>query len=751
MFNRFSLRSYVVSVLLLLLSLSLAMAQRPKVGLTLAGGGAKGLAHIGILKAIDSAGLKIDYLTGTSMGAVVGSLYAAGYSGKDIEKIAYEIDWGNLFSNNPQFRDVALREKDEFGSYLLEVPFKGFRPDLNSGLIDPEGVWVEFLKALYPVYRVKNFHKLNIPFECVATDLETGEAVVLSTGELVPAVRSSMAIPSVFTPIAYQNRILVDGGLVQNFPVSQAKKMGADYLIGVNLYSGLMKRHQFKSALNVMDQITSFVDAADEEAQKKLCDLLISPPIGDYTAASFSDYKDIIRIGNDVGKMMYPKFKQLADSLNAIQPIDYDPYSRLNPVPSVVLDDIEVVGISTTTRKQLLDNMALKVGKSYSPRKLSEALKRAYASLEYKYIYYELYPSILDNHATIRIVAEEYSPSWVKAGLFYNSFLGAAVNLNYTLRNYRNSNSRTMIKLSVGDNFDVLAQSRFLFGQKNKNQLQLELRHTKIDLPLYEGTKRLYEYSTSHNKADLSFTHYWSNLSSIAAGISTNYMSYSPNIASLIRYSGGESNFYAYIKQQTNTLDRKVMPTRGVNSKFEGGVVFGRSLDRNPSESMTDADIILLKLKAREYFRFSYNMMAFVPISVRSSLLIEAQLGALADFSGLSFSEFFLGGDHSLFRNHISFVGLRDAQVITSSYGSALIGWQTNILSNLYLQAKANYGVYDFVRRNETLFSPKITKHIWGFGLTAGYFVSKWPISASVSYSPEMNKVCGSFTLGYAF
>ena len=728
----------------------LSYAQRPKIGLTLSGGGAKGLAHIGILKAIDSAGLKVDYITGTSMGAVVGSLYAAGYSGKAIEKIANEIDWNTLFTNNPQYSDVALREKDEFGSYLLEVPIKGFKPALNSGLMDPEGVWIEFLKVLYPVYRIKNFHKLDIPFECIATDLETGKPVVLSTGEIVQAIRSSMAIPSVFTPIAYQDRVLVDGGLVQNFPVSQAKKMGADYVIGVSLYSGLLKRDQFKSALNVMDQITSYVDAEDEVKQKSMCDLLIMPPIGDYNAASFSDYKEILRLGNEVGEMMYPKFKHLADSLNSIQHIDYDPYTRLRPEPSVVLDEIEVVGIGQTTRKQLLDNMALKVGKSYSARKLSDALKRAYASLDYKYIYYELHPTSVANHAKIRIVAEEYSSTWIKVGLFYNSFLGTAVNMNYTIRNFRNTNSRTMAKISIGDSFDGLFQSRLLFGQKNKNQVQAELRLTNIDLPLYSGTKRLYVYNTSYNKFDLSYTWYMTNTASVGGGVAFNYMNYSPDIAADIRYRGGESHFYGHINQYTNTLDRRYFPTKGLISKLELGYVFGRDIYKHLSKSMTTYDSILLTMKSRPYYKLSYEATLYTPISSKVSMFWETQLGAQFNFSGLYFSEYFLGGDQSLFQNHMNFAGLKDAQIITSSLASIHWGVQANIFNNLYLQGKVNYGVYDFVE-NKTLTFDLKSQHMWGVGASVGYFISKWPIHLSFSYSPEMNRLYSSFSLGYAF
>ncbi len=741
---------HVSVTILLFLLVHLSFGQRPKVGLTLSGGGAKGLAHIGILKAIDSAGLKINYLTGTSMGAVVGSLYAAGYSGKDIERIAQGIDWNTLFSNSPKYKDIALREKDEFGGYLLEVSLHGLKPAPSSGFIDPQTVWVEFLKHLYPVYAVKDFHQLNIPFECIATDLETGKPVVLNTGELVPSIRSSMAIPSFITPVSYQGKVLVDGGLVQNFPVRHAKKMGATYLIGVSLYPGLMDRHAIKSALNVMDQVTSYVDAADEIEEKAMCDLLILPPIGDYNAASFGDAKDIIRIGNQMGEMMYPTFKHLADSLNAIEPIAYNPYTRLNPVPSVTIDSIEVVGISETTRKQLLDNMSILVNKTYTARKLSEALKRAYASLDYKFIYYELYPMQIPNHVKIKVIAEESGSSWVKVGLLYNSFLGTAINLNYTIKNYRKTNSRSMVKLSLGDNFDGLLQSRLLYGLKNKNQLQGELRVTDLKIPIYNGAQKMYVYNTSFNRIDFSYIRYFDSYSGIGGGFSFKHMTYSPDIASDLRHSGNESHLFAYIRQINNSLNRKLFPTQGFVSNFEAGYVFGRNVYHRNSTDVTSTDLLVSGFKSSPYYKIAFESTVYSPVASNTSIITEVQLGTLLNYNGLYYNEYFVGGVQSLFQQHLNFIGLMDAQVITSSIGSVLLGVQTNVFSNVYLKGEVNYGVYDFIK-NKTIFNATDAKHIVGFGVSAGYFVSKWPILLSFSYSPEMKKLYSSFSLGYAF
>jgi len=203
------------------------MAQRPKVGLVLSGGGAKGISHVGILQAIDSAGLKIDYVTGTSMGSIIGGLYAIGYSGKEIKKISDNLDWDVILSNKPNYPDISIDEKDEYGKYSVEVGLKGLKPQIATGLLESEELWLKLNELFLPVYNIKDFSKFNIPFKCIATDLSNGNAIVIDKGEIVTALRSSMAIPSVFTAVDYDSTKLVDGGIIRNFPVTDVKEMGA--------------------------------------------------------------------------------------------------------------------------------------------------------------------------------------------------------------------------------------------------------------------------------------------------------------------------------------------------------------------------------------------------------------------------------------------------------------------------------------------------------------------------------------------
>jgi NTE family protein len=254
--------SRVISVLLLAtifchytVEAQQTISNRPKVGVTLSGGGARGLAHIGILEAIDSAGLKVDLLTGTSMGSIVGGLYAMGYSGKQIETAARKLNWNALFSNQPVLTDISYEEKREYNKYIIEIPFEYGKPKLASGVISGEALWLELAKLCWPVKDVKNFEDFSIPFKCIATDVATGEIVTLDSGEVVTCLRASMAIPSVFTAVKIGDRKLVDGGVVRNFPVITAKDMGADIVIGANVSGGLRKADQLLTPFDILSSL----------------------------------------------------------------------------------------------------------------------------------------------------------------------------------------------------------------------------------------------------------------------------------------------------------------------------------------------------------------------------------------------------------------------------------------------------------------------------------------------------------------
>ncbi len=213
--------------------------ERPKIGLALSGGGAKGFAHVGVIKVLEEIGLPIDFITGTSMGSIIGGLYAIGYSVGELEELVTATDWNDLFRDRVRRRDLAIESKMLDGRYMLSLPLNGLAPGLPTGLIAGQKISKLFERLTLPYHDVSDFRQFPIPFACVATDIVTGEVVVLDHGYLPEAMRASMSIPSVFTPVEIDDHLLVDGMLVRNFPVEEVRALGADIIIGVDVGAGV--------------------------------------------------------------------------------------------------------------------------------------------------------------------------------------------------------------------------------------------------------------------------------------------------------------------------------------------------------------------------------------------------------------------------------------------------------------------------------------------------------------------------------
>ncbi len=274
---------------------------RPRIGLVLGGGGARGAAHIGVLKVIEENKIPVDYIVGTSMGAIVGGLYASGMSPDEIEKTFNSIDWKDLFTDRPSREDLSFRHKQARKQLIdFEMGFKKGKFVLPKGLIAGQKLGFLLKSMTLQVSDIEDFDKLPIPFRPVATDIETGEMVVLKKGNLAEALRASMSVPAVFSPVEIDERVLVDGGIVKNLPVDIARQMGADIIIAVNVGVPLAKREKLGSLIDITMQVVGIMtlqNVKEELSKIKEKDLLISPDLGDYTTSDFIKAQEIIKLG----------------------------------------------------------------------------------------------------------------------------------------------------------------------------------------------------------------------------------------------------------------------------------------------------------------------------------------------------------------------------------------------------------------------------------------------------------------------
>lgn len=313
------MRRLLFCLLLMLTSITLHAAEtaRPKIGLVLSGGAARGLAHIGVLKALEEQGVRIDAIAGTSMGAVVGGLYASGYSIAELEKLATTLDWQQALSDAPPRKDVPFRRKQDDRDFLVKQKLS-FRDDgslgLPLGVIQGQNLALLLESKLAHAADVRDFDKLPIPFRAVATDITSGEKVIFRRGHLPQVIRASMSIPAVFAPVELDGRLLVDGGMTDNIPVDVVREMGVDLAIVVDIGTPLRNRKQLATVVDVLNQSITLMTRRNSEEQLASLrreDILVQPPLSAFGVTDFGRAQDMIDAGYRATRALDPRLASL--------------------------------------------------------------------------------------------------------------------------------------------------------------------------------------------------------------------------------------------------------------------------------------------------------------------------------------------------------------------------------------------------------------------------------------------------------
>lgn len=272
---------------------------RPTVGLVLSGGGARGFAHIGVLRVLEANRIPVDYIGGASMGGLVGAMYSMGYSPDEMERLLGTLNWGELLQLQESIEDLSFRRKEDRRNIATPITLKGQINDLKlpNALNSGHSIGLLFDRLSLRYAQVNDFDDLPIPFRCVATDMETGRSVVLKEGSLSPSLRATMSIPGIFAPVELDGRILSDGGLVNNIPTDVVKEMGADILLVVNIETQLSDRSSLESLLGVLAQTINIATAENSRRSLQQANLIIAPDLKEYSSADFGSYREIIELG----------------------------------------------------------------------------------------------------------------------------------------------------------------------------------------------------------------------------------------------------------------------------------------------------------------------------------------------------------------------------------------------------------------------------------------------------------------------
>ncbi len=322
-----------------------AAAARPRIGLVLSGGGARGIAHAGVLEVLDDLHLRVDAIAGTSMGAVVGGLYASGMSGREIEELLTSVDWQGAFRDRPPRAELGFRRKQEEHDFLVNLPLgvQGRKLRIPAGLVQGEKLTELLRRATLPVVTVTRFDELAIPFRAVATDLETGAPVVMDSGDLTTALRASMSAPGLFAPVERDGRLLVDGGLVENLPIDVARAMGVDVLIVVDAGFPLQTRDQLNSLTSVSNQALAILVRRDVERQLGTLgarDVLLQPALGQRSSYDFNVVTQTVAAGVAAARSLGP---QLAALAAAASPPASAPPAAGSPAAAAALPSVQFI------------------------------------------------------------------------------------------------------------------------------------------------------------------------------------------------------------------------------------------------------------------------------------------------------------------------------------------------------------------------------------------------------------------------
>lgn len=450
----------IVLIVFALPAPEVAAAERPKIGLALSGGGARGAAHVGVLKVIEELGIPVDYVAGTSMGSIVGGLYAMGLSPDEIEQTIEEIDWDGIFNDQADREDRRMPRKLEDRNYLIKarpgVQESERKVNLVPALIQGQKLELALRKYTLPVSRIHDFDALRIPFRAVATDVVTGEAVILGTGDLATAMRASMAVPAVFAPVEIGDRLLVDGGLAMNLPVSVVRAMGADIVIAVDVGGPRRERDEISDVLAMLDQVASLVtwrNTQEQIATLGARDLLITPALGhEVLASDFDKMLLAIAIGEHSAEDARPELTRLA--LPSAQYAVYRERHQPAPYTRPTIRAVRIENYSRLSDRVISERLEVKPGDRLDPTALDRQLASIYDQDNFESVRYHLEDQT-DSEATLVVTAREKSwgTSSLQGGLEFSSTTTGDsrfnIGLAYTMAplNAFNGEWRTQIQL----------------------------------------------------------------------------------------------------------------------------------------------------------------------------------------------------------------------------------------------------------------------------------------------------------------
>lgn len=708
------------------------MNRRPRIGLALSGGGAKGIAHIGVLKVLDDEGIPIDYIAGNSIGAFIGALYAIGYTPQQLDSLTCTENIRDVFFDVIPRHAVSMEEKDQRERYAGSFPIMNNSITLPRALQSGQNLSTFIARLTLPMHNEQDFSLFPVPFCCIATNAVTGEEVVLDHGFLPDVLRASMSLPSIFNPVIIDSTMLVDGYLVRNLPASDVIDMGADLVIGVDVGSPLYSQDELNSLFRIARQTMNYRSAKESIRQRELCNILVEPSVDTFMPMNFDNPSDLIARGESAVRELLPLILAAMDSLG-IEPRRLNPSAKPEWNDSYRITEIRTEGLDVIPRDILLGKLQIQTPSMVTAAELDRAVTRAYGSGFFETVTYRIESGEDETILTVRVIEKDNDQ--LRLGVHYDSDQKTELLLNTTFMNVMLPGSRLMLDAKFSDN-PLFGGSYFKYtGWRTGVGFGFSSYYREVGAMTYIGNgdvKKPIDFSQLTSRFEIQTL--FSNVFSIAGGAEYQYTHMKPITSPDDKDHNSYGHFSLYGNIRLDTLDRLVFPRKGFYFNGEVKKVTGLLKTGDMDEF-------------QPFYRYTLTASEILRLHQRMSLIGLFKCGLVTASPIPPDHLFYLGGIHNRHSSSLPFFGLdfmaladRSAMVIQTA-----IQWEMR--NDYFLRFVVNSGKTS----NDVSELLQAGNFIIGTGISTGILTPIGPLEGTVMWNDMNHDLSTSLQIGYPF
>lgn len=699
--------------------------QRPKIALVLSGGGAKGAAHIGVLRVLEKYQVPIDIIVGTSVGSIVGGMYSVGYSPDEIEKTVLNLKFNSLLTNSKDRNLKNIEEKIENDKYPFTMSIdKNLKLSFPMGILNGENIYLQLKDIFNRAENVKNFNELPIEYRAITTDLQTGKEVIIADGDLAIATFKSMAIPSFLEPVKDEDKFYVDGGVVNNFPIDVALSLGADIIIAVDITAETSKINEKSNLITILDKLSTYNGNRKTETHKRLADLLIVPDVKNHDTIDFGNLNELVvegekaaeKYGYILANLSSPKdFKEMKDRALKEEPIQ--------------INKIKLEGNNILTLKKVNELKPSVKNRKFTKNDLNDWTKKIYSVSYIERVFYEV------NDDTVIFKVKEKDGINIRASLNYASNYGGSMNIAATVPNFGLWTRNYTIKAEASS-FPKINFNNVTFYEIGKFKLLggASIGYETDPLFIYRNGDKVSTYTTNKFIASLSFGTAISNsvVSGISLGYANNDNKYLSGDRDIYNFNENYQALFSSVYTYVDTLNERNFPSKGTVLRLEGF----NSQDISGKDSNLGGGM------------FSANF--YTPLSEKFSVGFGVAGGKMRGDELPKSSLFRIGGLRSS-ETAFSFVGLPMMGIYADEFYILRGGLQYKLTDTFHLLAKYNMLTYssDSLPFQDNYSIGDRKYHGYGGGIGWNTFLG--PISLFLSNNLDDSSPLFEVYMGYTF